>query len=387
MRRSLIIVGASARAAAFSAARAGYAPYAIDLFADCDLAELCPAVRIERYPLGFLRALAAAPDAPWIYAGGLENYPRLVARMADVRPLWGNGGAVLRQVRDPRRLAQLLRDEGLQSPEQWSGRNDTGRRWLVKPVRGSAGLGVRFATASDLARERNNMFLQEYITGESCSAAFVAARGQSVFLGATRQIIGRDWGLTPEFLYVGSIGPLAVSAAEQTRLNRLGDVLSRRCGLVGLFGVDFIRTAGELWPVEVNPRYTASMEVLERTMECNVLTLHAAACETSRLLAPPPATDGPFAGKAVVYARCDCTWDRMSLATTGSVHLGDPEPPKTSDPHSVAWPSIADRPHVGQRFQAGQPVATIFAAGVSVCDVERQLRLSEAALFDALSQH
>jgi hypothetical protein len=51
MGRSLTIVGASARAAAFSAARAGFEPYAIDHFADRDLAELCPAVRVERYPL------------------------------------------------------------------------------------------------------------------------------------------------------------------------------------------------------------------------------------------------------------------------------------------------------------------------------------------------
>ena len=212
MRRSLIIVGASARAAAFSAARAGFAPYAIDLFADRDLAELCPAVRIEQYPRGFLRALAAAPDAPWIYTGGLENYPRLVARMAEVRPLWGNDAAVLRRVRDPRRLAQALREEGLQCPNQWSACNDAGRQWLVKPLRGSAGLGVRFATASDLARERTKMFLQEYIAGESCSAAFVAAGGQAMLLGATRQIIGRDWGIAPQFLYVGSIGPLDLTA-------------------------------------------------------------------------------------------------------------------------------------------------------------------------------
>src|SRR5437588_46110 len=101
--RSLIVLGASARAAAFSARRAGFEPYAIDLFADRDLAAICPSVKIRRYPHDFLVALAAAPQAPWIYTGGLENFPRLVDRLADVRPLLGNSGHVLRRVRDPQR--------------------------------------------------------------------------------------------------------------------------------------------------------------------------------------------------------------------------------------------------------------------------------------------
>src|SRR6478609_7195881 len=104
--QTLIVLGASARAAAFSIRRAGYQPYAIDLFADRDLAAICPAVKIQRYPHDFFVSLAAAPQAPWIYTGGLENYPRLVDRLADVRPLLGNPGGVLRSVRDPRLFAE-----------------------------------------------------------------------------------------------------------------------------------------------------------------------------------------------------------------------------------------------------------------------------------------
>src|SRR6188474_2299573 len=109
----LILLGASVRAAAFSAIRAGFEPYAIDCYADRDLAAICPAVRIDHYPRDFLPALAAAPDAPWVYTGGLENYPRLIDRLAAVRPLWGNRGASLRTVRDPRQLAELAVAAGL----------------------------------------------------------------------------------------------------------------------------------------------------------------------------------------------------------------------------------------------------------------------------------
>jgi predicted ATP-grasp superfamily ATP-dependent carboligase len=390
MRRSLIIVGASARAAAFSAARAGFAPYAIDLFADCDLAALCPAVRIDRYPVGFLRALAEAPDAPWMYTGGLENHPRLVARLAGLRTLWGNPPSVLAEVRNPRRLAEVLREEGLPCPELWPGGDLAGRKWLVKPTRGSAGLGVRLATAADLVRPPRGTVLQEYIEGASCSATFVAAGGRAVLLGTTRQIIGRDWGASPEFLYVGSLGPLEFTDGEQATLCQLGKALANRFGLVGLFGIDFVRTAAQLWPVEVNPRYTASIEVLERLTGQQFLAHHAAACQSGMLPESPPAPRGVFAGKAVVYARRDCEWSPMGSGVFGGNHLStmeDSPPPKTPDPFSLTWPDIADLPPAGQEFQAGQPVATVFATGESLDEVAQQLRSSEAALLATLDQH
>jgi uncharacterized protein len=372
MGRSLTIVGASARAAAFSAARAGFEPYAIDHFADRDLAELCPAVRVERYPLGFLRALAESPQAPWIYTGGLENYPRLVARMAAIRPLLGNSAATLRAVRNPRSLSAVLREEGLSSPGEWPGRDavvqDVGdSRWLVKPRRGSGGLGVRFATREDFAVPPRGAILHEYIAGQSASAAFVATGGRAVLLGATQQLIGRDWGISSEFLYVGSLGPLDVTPDERVELERLGELLARRFGLVGLFGVDFIRTGDRLWPLEVNPRYTASMELLERIIGPQFVGVHVAACQRGELPGQLPAHDGLCVGKSVVYARRECEWSRECLSKLREASL-------------LTWPDIADVPHPGQSFRAGQPIATVFAAGDSTDDVERKLRLREAAL-------
>src|SRR5262245_15571854 len=100
MNRSLIIVGASVRAAAQSALRAGFKPWLADMFADADLAASGPVQRIEPYPSALTDIFRAAPDAPWIYTGALENYPELIEQLASLRPLWGNAAQALRQVRD-----------------------------------------------------------------------------------------------------------------------------------------------------------------------------------------------------------------------------------------------------------------------------------------------
>src|SRR5215218_4790408 len=116
----LTIIGASARAAAASARRAGLVPWAADLFADADLRAMVPdAVRCPagQYPRALLDILADAPPGPWMYTGGLENHPNLVRRMAEVRPLWGNGPNALIACRSPFHVERLLREEGLPVPE------------------------------------------------------------------------------------------------------------------------------------------------------------------------------------------------------------------------------------------------------------------------------
>ena len=365
----LTILGASTRAAAFSAARSGFTPYSLDAFADCDLAALCPAVRIVRYPQGFLRPLASAPPGPWIYTGGLENHPRLVARLARLRPLWGNSAQVLAAVRDPWRLAAALGEAQLAYPEL--ARSAGGGEWLVKPLRGSAGLGVRRAAGGDLAALPRSAVLQRCIEGESCSAVYVAAGGRAALLGATRQLVGRDFGLPREFLYAGSIGPLALGDDEQAMLRRLGDVLAGQFALVGLFGVDFIRTADKLWTVEVNPRYTASVEVLERATGLRFVSLHAVACQHDRLPdLPLPDSARTVAGKAIVYAPNDCV-------------IGARMP--WSNRQDGAWPEFADLPPAGQRIAAGHPVVTVLAEGPSPNEVEAALRQRRQTVLDALA--
>src|SRR5262245_54918068 len=108
--RTIVIVGASARAAAFSALRAGLAPWCADLFADADLAARCQAVAIpaDQYPHELPKILRQAPPGPWMFTGGLENRPKLIDRIARDRPLWGYPPARLRAVRDPVNLCRVF---------------------------------------------------------------------------------------------------------------------------------------------------------------------------------------------------------------------------------------------------------------------------------------
>src|SRR5262245_115495 len=115
---SLFIVGASTRAAAFSALRAGLMPWCADLFADADLEARCPVRRVppEDYPAGFVEPLTAGVSGPWMYTGGLENHPYLVRSLSNARPLWGVRGESLERARSPWIIREILSHHGIPCP-------------------------------------------------------------------------------------------------------------------------------------------------------------------------------------------------------------------------------------------------------------------------------
>lgn len=347
MPAPLLILGASVRASASSALRAGLVPVAVDLFADDDLAATCPARRVEpdRYPADLPIIAAECPPGPWLYTGALENHPEVIDRIAEDRPLWGVGGETLRRVRDPIALADALRRARLPALDvalDPRGLPIDGS-WLVKPIRSAAGAGIRPLAAGEEVPP-GRVYFQRFQPGQSGSALFIGQGGEARLVGVTRQRVGR--GGSP-FGYVGSEGPITPPGSMGSQLDRTGSVLAGAFGLQGLFGVDFVAEGGIAWPTEVNPRYTASVEVIEYATGLSLLRDHARAFgaefEGHGTCFEP---GRQFACKVVLFADRD-----------GIVPASHRWP--RFDPRSAGPPPIADLPAPGSPFRAGQPVLTL----------------------------
>lgn len=361
MTSPLLILGASTRALAQSAARASYQPWCADLFADQDLRAIAQVRPITRYPAEFLRAIEEAPAAPWVYTGGLENYPLLVERLAKKRQLWGNGLHALRAARSPLLVQQIARMSGLRplailladagNDRMIEHSRDVRDCFLVKPLRSAGGMGIRELAKGEAIGHRD--YAQQQVDGESIAAIFVASREEVRLLGATRQLHET---IHPrgKFVYAGSVGPVPLSEIEAAQLTTFVQHFSFAYGLIGLVGLDCIRTDEGLAIVEFNPRYTASVEVLERSFNVPVLAMHIAACCGEKLSFDdqlPQRTTCTTFGKRVVYAQQTC---RAPIDI----------------PLAEDW---ADVPHPGEWFEPGMPLLTVFASGDSVVDVEQKL--------------
>lgn len=193
-------------------------------------------------------------------------------------------------------------------------------------------------------------YLQERIEGAPASVVFVSANGIAVPLGVSSQLIGDAAFGADGYRYCGNI----LAPAGDPVFEHDERVVDRACAivstvtasfdLVGVNGVDFIAAGGAAYPIEVNPRWSGSMELVERAYGVSVFAAHAAACASAQLPEfelREARRSRSAVGKAIVFAR-----EQVKAGDTRS-WLDDP--------------TVRDVPQPGERIAAGRPICTIFA--------------------------
>jgi predicted ATP-grasp superfamily ATP-dependent carboligase len=384
----LAIAGASARAAAESAARAGFEVASFDAYADLDQHPSVRAHAVGRNAHGRFsphraaRAASAHSADVAVYLSSFENHPTAVSLLARGRTLWGNAPSVLQRVRDPLDVAQAFARRGFAVPavmraskhqpthvgDTAVGRDATGKSWLVKPRRSGGGHGVRaWRPRSPIPAQA---YLQARVHGVAGSIVFVADGRRAVPLGISRQLIGDAAFGAAGFQYCGSIlagmDVASVGSEEVFDVARaLADAVAEEYAVIGLNGIDFIVSNGVPWPIEINPRWCASMELVERAHRLSMFGAHAAACARGEL----PAFDLPTSsrtsrtfGKAVVFARHRCRVRQSAIL--------------------LEQTDIRDIPHPGEQIEEGRPICTVFAEA----DTEEDCYAALVVRADAIHQ-
>ncbi len=311
--RSIVLVGGSVRAAAVDACESGYDIVAMDHFGDADLLAVCNR---------------------WIHLPRTDAWPDLLPdRNATIVPTGGfdwpktetlaHAGIVAfpskRQfdaMRNPKVLAELAYPCGFGFPITFEPSDAAGfidtqsaasqsvdpQNWLIKPYAGTGGLGIRTpaksGSCSILGQLPADHYLQQRIVGRSIGVNFISRYRDGKY---QTQLLGMFAGLTHRkhadhrWLYGGSIGPLIENRLHFDikplqsfipNLLSLGDRIANRFELVGLFNVDFMLTPDQsLVMLEINPRYSASMELMPMAgclIDCHVAAYQEQAGQLDR---------------------------------------------------------------------------------------------------------
>lgn len=297
-QRGAVLVGGSVRAAAQDAKRGGFSVIAVDRFGDLDLREGCQEWIVYDGDDAWVRVAMAQPDC-WIVPVGGFRWPATLAestedsavafrqRVAYPRPV------ELRLLNSPLWLARMAAIAAMRFPTtqafeqgKWLALAGTqgSDRWLWKPVEHAGGIDISFAGEDRPARE--GFYLQNWLRGKSLGANFIAFRTSA---GVKTRLLGVFGGLThrrhsvQRFVYGGSYGPLALPARTLESLRALGQAIAEELPMVGLFNIDAIEERdGGLALLEVNPRYSASMELLGMNGEATeTRTSHANELQSS----------------------------------------------------------------------------------------------------------
>ncbi len=385
---SLLIVGASARAAAQSARRAGFFVSAADAYCDCDLQRSAQHFkRIENYPQGIAAAIARDASDAWVYTGAMENHLDAFHQLSVGRKLWGNAAAIVQRVRDPQQLFGSLAGAGfdvlpwqttvyglpidgrwLRKPRHSAGGAAIGR-WLGEDSAANVTRGVKSA-----AKNAHDTYYQQFQPGVSLGLSFVANRQSAILLGVAEHLRAAEWSAIGDFQYVGSLGPILLSANVLKICQRLGQFLAAEFALSGLFGVDAVLQDQQIWPLEVNPRYTASMELLERGGQSSLLEIHRDACLRQQLPRIPLADPQSVSAKLIVYAERSLVISERFTQLTAKLNA------------IRVWPSVADIPEIGSTVPPGRPICTVLSDGETreqALQRLAELKIAIAASLDA----
>ncbi|WP_258359380.1 ATP-grasp domain-containing protein [Moorella sulfitireducens] len=396
-----LLVGASTRSLAESAVYSGFAVMAIDYFGDADQRLLCPTIGLKT-DLGLKpsvkRLLQIAGEVSdrelqprtlegVIYTSGPENHPEELQLWEQRGLLVGNNTSTLRQVRDPWQLRRALRLIGALTPpfyavEEWKPDWAAGG-WIIKPIAGGGGHGIRplerdkKGALAQLAAlgDKSSFIIQKLVYGIPASATFIADGRRSFLLGTSRQLAGPAGRAAGPFTYAGNIVPLSLPAnpglALETQLAMIAGHLTATFGLRGLNTLDFIVNRDGIWILEVNPRWSASVELIEKWRRELLFPLHLAVCGKNTGESPEAGFNLPtrvidngsgrcFWGKAIVYARLPLQID-----------------PKEEIEHLYRQ-GLRDIPVPGTIIDCGQPVCTVLARAESDYSCWRELQVRAA---------
>lgn len=409
------------RAAAIDAAHGGYRIVALDAFGDRDLRAVCaawaPLQPRDRWP-----PVVDGRCAAVVPTGGFR-WPHQPAGQHGAEPGGATSGratvlvaappaAQLDALGDPAVLAQLARRCQVDFPATFPA--SAGRaaaitdpdQWLVKPRLGGGGRGIwsladRLArgpmsnaagTASAATQSWRDVWLQRRTAGRLIGANFLAR-----WRRGCRQVrlLGVCGGLTYRrqppwrWLYGGSFGPLALPSDGQLQgtLMLLGDALAERFDLVGLFNLDaIVQGDGRVCLLEVNPRYSASMELLtataaestrpaaDRQRHVSLIDWHVAAyqerlgrvdtAEADRRTewdVRPLALTVPAGCKRILYARRPIR-SRFDVAELRRCAAAAIDQPCSVTLHDLPWCDWQD-PAASCWIPAGQPALTVIVRG------------------------
>lgn len=397
--------------------------WAVDQFADRDCVEVSEQVSQLSLQEVSVDYFADYQKLLFLPGGGTENHASLVDSLAN-RYCWcGLTGDALRKIRDPQILFPLALAAGLSIPATYYHKThpnpqsfavelfdlQKNSKWLWKSADKGGGLGVsRIETLADLelfCHHADPGYIQQQVDGEPFgSTIIISANGEAEWIGASRlltaseqveQILiqAADRGGAPirkvitreeqrrdyPFLFAGAIGPHSIPTAVVEQLLALARKCFHTFGIKGWFQVDFILDKNErAWVLEINPRWSATMEIYERALGRSLTSDHLRAwgIELSGESKHSPIEQLTFSNTAywkdVVYAEREFLWTEQHLEAVLKFNEGALL--------EAGWPVIADIPTANQVFEIGMPVFTTIVSGRN----EQELRRSREAAIAGL---
>ncbi|MDO9323883.1 MAG: ATP-grasp domain-containing protein [Methanoregula sp.] len=336
MKGRVLVAGFSTRHVAQSAFHAGYEVCAVDHFCDQDLTWYTKD-RIK------FEDLADLPDAleqmsrrysfdMLIVTSGAEQLPSSI-------PLRGTPREHVARFLDKLDIQHFFEANNIPVPRL---RPEGKYPAMIKPRCGAG--GWRNAVVSTAAQQKAwealypgvEYIRQEMIAGIPASVCCVADGKRARAIATNEQILqGKG---DASFGFCGSVTPFVHPLSAE--MKKIAERIAAASGCVGTVGIDFVVDDEQPHAIEINARFQGTVDTVERALGCNLFQYHLDAC--AGILPSSVPDSNQTAIRSILFAERDCTI---------SADLKDLKN------------YIADIPHPGSSFEAGQALVSVYGWG------------------------
>jgi predicted ATP-grasp superfamily ATP-dependent carboligase len=330
-------MGFSTRHVAKSAHEAGYTVYAVDHFCEQDLSWYTrDRIRFEDLDdlPSAVEEMCSRHRIDWaVPTSGAEALPQGL-------PVLGTPPDAAARFLDKGETQAFFESLGVPAPMVLQ----TGQYpAMLKPRSGSGGWRNRIVSSpAEEASWRDEFegvesISQEVVDGIPASVSCLAdGKGNARAIAANRQILRGEG--RAAYGFCGSQTPFDHPLAP--RMMAYAEKIAASSGCRGTLGIDFVVGEEGPYAIEVNPRFQATLDTVERALATNLFSAHARACQG---ILPERVPDPACVSiRQILFAEKDCTVCRDL---------------------SSLFPAVSDIPWPGTFFEEGRAVISVYGWG------------------------
>ena len=198
-----------------------------------------------------------------VIGSGFEGKYDLLRQANEILPLHASCLSVFKYLENPVSFFEALNLLEIPFPQvnlSADSFEDLGPDWILKDLSSSGGLGIKKKSGR---KSKSSEYFQKQLPGTAVSLSFFADGQNVVPLGYSKPVTTKQSNLP--FVFCGLDGPIELIDSVAQEALKISKLIVHKFKLRGFNGIDFLVSDKSVYFLDLNPRITASFEILQES--------------------------------------------------------------------------------------------------------------------------
>ncbi len=207
-----------------------------------------------------------------IIGSGFEGKYNVLRKANEILPLYANSLSVFKFLENSVEFFNIIKSLEVPFPQvnlSADSFKGLGSDWILKDLCSSGGRGIKKPFGR---KSKSSEYFQKQLPGTAVSLSFFADGRNFIPLGYTKSVATKQSHLP--FVFCGLDGPIELDDSVDQEVLRISKLIIRKFKLRGFNGIDFLVSDKTVHFLDLNPRITASFEILQESHSFSFFEKH-----------------------------------------------------------------------------------------------------------------